>query len=241
MASWQPSVTASLQRCDMPRDPLTAVEHALDHAFADKDLLMEALTHASYAAEHEGVANYQRLEFLGDAVLELVTTDMIFAAMVGAPEGQMTKVRAAVVDEPTLAAVGRAWGLDRAMRVGVGEERSGGRTRDSIVSDVVESVIAAIYLDAGFSEVERMVRRVWQPIVDERIERSDVADARSRLQEELAKDGATVTFAYDRSGPDHATVFTAHARVDDRIIGTGSGGSKKAAAIAAAHDALQRQ
>ena len=95
----------------MAGDALAAVEGALRHDFSDRHLLVEALTHASYAAEHDGVAHYQRLEFLGDAIVELVTTDMIFAAMPDEPEGQMTKVRAAVVDEPTLATVGRAWGL----------------------------------------------------------------------------------------------------------------------------------
>ena len=216
------------------------VEKALGHDFSDRHLLVEALTHASYAAEHAGVDHYQRLEFLGDAIVELVTTDMIFAAMADEPEGQMTKVRAAVVDEPTLATVGRAWGLDVAMRMGVGEDRSGGRNRDSILSDVVESVIAAVYLDAGFGTADRLIRDVWGPIIDERIARTDVADARSRLQEQLAAHGQTVSFAYERSGPDHAAVFTARAIVDDTVIGSGIGGSKKAAAIAAASDALER-
>ena len=224
----------------MAGDDLAAVEGALGHPFADKRLLVEALTHASYAAEHDGVDHYQRLEFLGDAIVELVTTDMIFVAMVDEPEGQMTKVRAAVVDEPTLAAVGRTWGLDIAMRMGVGEERSGGRNRDSILSDVVESVIAAVYLDAGFPVADRLIRGVWGPIVDERIARTDVADARSRLQEQLAAHGQTVSFTYERSGPDHAAVYTARAIVTDTVVGSGTGGSKKAAAIAAASDALER-
>jgi len=224
----------------MAGDALAAVEGALGHDFSDRHLLVEALTHASYAAEHDGVAHYQRLEFLGDAIVELVTTDMIFAVMPDEPEGQMTKVRAAVVDEPTLATVGRAWGLDVAMRMGVGEERSGGRDRDSILSDVVESVIAAVYLDAGFSTTERLIRAVWGPIIDERIARTDVADARSRLQEQLATLGQTVSFTHERSGPDHAAVFTARAIVGGTVIGSGTGGSKKAAAIAAARDALER-
>jgi ribonuclease III len=216
------------------------IEAALGHDFSDPDLLREALTHSSFAAENPGFASYERLEFLGDAVLELVTTTMIFDAMDGEPEGVMTKVRASIVDEATLANVARAWHLGAGLRLGVGEERSGGRGRDSILSDAAEAVIAAVYLDAGFDSVSGVIERVWIDLINDRLDRETVADGRSALQEALAKRGLEVTFAYDRQGPDHASVYTATAIVDGEPIGSGIGGSKKAAAIAAADDALTR-
>ena len=177
-------------------DPIGSVESAVHHTFSDRSLLREALTHSSFAAENDRSPSYERLEFLGDAVLELVTTHMIFEAMEDGAEGEMTKIRASVVDEATLAEVGRSWGVDAAVLLGVGEERSGGRARDSIISDVVESLIAAVYLDAGVSAAEELIRRDWTPIVAERIRQPDVSDPRSRLQEVLARRGETVVFTY---------------------------------------------
>ncbi len=221
--------------------PDDAVEAGVGHRFSDSALLDEALTHSSYAGEHPGASSYERLEFLGDAVLELVTTQVIFDAMPEAPEGTMTRVRAAVVDEATLADVARRWHLGPALRLGIGEERAGGAERDSILSDAAEAVIAAIYLDAGFERAHALIAEVWRPIVAERIDRETVIDSRSELQELLAKRGTQVSFTYHRDGPDHAVVFTASAIVDGDVVGRGTGGSKKAAAIAAARDALQAE
>ena len=220
------------------RPEIGSVETAMGYAFSDTGRVVEALTHSSYAAEHADASSYERLEFLGDAVLELATTDLVFAAMPDQPEGDMTKIRAAVVDEQTLAAIARAWGLDALARLGVGEDRSGGRGRDSILSDLVESLLGAVYLDGGYDEAYEVIRRHWSPLIDERLARPDVSDPRSWLQELLARTGRTVEFTFDRSGPDHATVFTASATVDGAVVGRGTGGSKKAAAIAAASDAL---
>lgn len=221
-------------------ESVTDIEVALGHRFADPVLLETALTHSSYAAENEGVLSYERLEFLGDAVLELVTTSLIFDAMDTSPEGVMTKLRASVVDEPTLADVARMWRLAPGLRLGVGEERSGGRERDSILSDAAEAVIAAVYLDGGFADAAKAITAVWAGLISERLDRDSVADGRSALQEALASHGKHVSFAYVRGGPDHASVFTAEAIVDGETIGVGRGGSKKAAAIAAANDALER-
>ncbi len=216
-----------------------AIDKAIGYRFVEARRAEEALTHASYAAEHADAASYERLEFLGDAVVELITTQMIYEALPGEPEGSMTKVRAAVVDESTLASIAREWGLGDLIRLGVGEERSGGRERDSILSDVCESLIAAVFLDGGFAAAERLVRSTWGSILADRIAQPDVSDARSRLQELLANTGRIVTFRYERSGPDHAAVYRALAVVDGAIVGQGTGGSKKAAAIAAATDALE--
>ena len=219
---------------------IASIEEVLGYRFTDTAGVIEALTHSSYAAEHPEASSYERLEFLGDAVLELATTDLVYAAMPGEPEGEMTKIRASVVDEPTLASIARTWGLDRAALLGVGEDRSGGRDRDSILSDLVEAVLAAVYLDGGFPRAFEVVDRHWSPVIAERLALPDVSDPRSRLQELLARTGRTVDFEFHRDGPDHATVFTASAIVDGAVVGEGSGGSKKAAAIAAASDALAR-
>lgn len=221
-------------------DDIAAVESAVGYRFRDRATVVEALTHSSFAAENDGAVSYERLEFLGDAVLELATTELVFSRMPNQPEGDMTKIRASVVDESTLAGLAADWGLDRVARLGVGEERSGGRARASILSDLVESLLAAVYLDGGYGAALDIVRRHWGPLIDERIARPDVADPRSRLQESLAQTGRTLDFAFERSGPDHAAVFTAVALVEGRVVGEGSGGSKKAAAIAAASDALDR-
>lgn len=216
------------------------IELTLRYVFEDRSLLTTALTHTSFAAENHGVVSYERLEFLGDAILELVTTEMIFRAMPDEPEGVMTKLRAAVVDERTLAEVAGMWALADAIRVGIGEERSGGRLRPSLLSDVVEAVIAAVYLDGGREAADGLVRRVWGPIIDDRRAEPRIIDPRSELQELLAGMRREVIFEYERSGPDHATRFSATALVDGSPIGFGAGGSKKTAAIAAASDALQR-
>jgi len=223
-----------------PPTPLDVVEDAIGFKFTNRRLLIGALTHSSFTAENPGEDSYERLEFLGDAVLELATTELIFTAMEGEPEGPMTKVRASMVDEVTLGEVARAWKLDDAVRLGVGEERSGGRNRSSILGDVVEAVIAAVHLDGGFAEAAKVVDRTWAPIVRERLAAEHVSDSRSMLQETLAKEGRTVHFDFDRSGPDHAVVFAAAAVVDGEVIGTGTGSSKKSAAIDAARDALTR-
>ncbi len=216
---------------------LASFEERLGYSFADPSLLTEALTHTSHAAEHIA-ASYERLEFLGDAVLGLSATTMIFEGYPGASEGEMTKLRAAVVDRRSLAAVGRSIGITRHIRVGKGEERSGGRDRDSIISDVVEAVIGAVYVDGGWEPADRIVRTHWAPIIEQRVSSAGTTDYRSRLQELLAKTRRTVSFVYEQSGPDHEVVFTATALVDGEAIGTGMGPSKKAAAIDAARAAL---
>lgn len=221
-------------------DPIAAVETAIGHDFDDPDLLRTALTHTSFVAEHPDADSYERMEFLGDAVLGVITTDLIYAAMGSVAEGHMTKIRASVVDEGTLALVAAEWDLGPALRLGVGEDRSGGRARSSILSDVVESTIAAVYLDGGFDAAAELVGRVWSVLIEERTSGpEDIIDSRSRLQEILARLGREVSFDFDRSGPDHASVFEARAIVDGEPVGSGTGSSKKAAAIDAARSVLE--
>lgn len=218
--------------------PLAAIEEHLGYAFADPSHLATALTHTSYAGEHPGTESYERYEFLGDSVLGLAITLLIFEAMPDEPEGTMTRVRALLVDEQTLATVARSWDVGAALRLGVGEDRAGGRDRDSILADATEAIVAAIALDGGADRALRVVREVWKPILEDRLASEDHRDARSRLQETLASRGLSIEYTFERGGPDHAAVFTATALVDGKPIGSGEGASKKAAAVAAAADAL---
>lgn len=218
-------------------DALDMVQRAIRYEFSDSALLTTALTHSSYASENEA-DSYERLEFLGDAVLELAITLEIFGALDDASEGRMTRIRATIVDEATLASVARRIGLPAALRLGVGEDRSGGRDRASIQSDVVESVLGAVYLDGGAQASLDVVLRLLGETVADRLASSQVSDSRSMLQEHLARKGQVVSFDYERSGPDHAVVYTATASVDGHVVGTGTGASKKTAAIDAARDAL---
>jgi len=229
------------QPTDLPTgDSLAAIEMALGYSFTNRDLLKHAVTHTSFAAENDDATSYERLEFLGDAVLELSTTDVIFSLLTDEPEGRMTKVRAAVVDVTTLAAVARSVGLAEVIRLGVGEARSGGADRDSILSDTMEAILGAIYMDDGFEAAHAVVKALWAPIIVSRIAAPVVSDGRSRLQELIAQRGGTVSFAYERTGPDHAAVYAATVLVDGEVAGSGSAGSKKAAAIAASDSALRR-
>lgn len=216
---------------------LEQVEAAIGYRFNDPQLMATALTHSSFASEND-VESYERLEFLGDAVLELAITQKIFALLGDATEGEMTRVRAAVVDEATLAAVGREHGLHTSIRLGVGEDRNGGRNRQSIQSDVVEAILGAVYVDGGTESAFGVALHLLGDAISARLAAPSVADPRSSLQESLASDGRSVSFAYERTGPDHAVVYTAVATVEETVVGTGTGPSKKAAAIDAARNAL---
>lgn len=216
---------------------LEDVQGSIGYRFIDPTLLTAALTHSSFASEND-VESYERLEFLGDAVLELAVTERIFGTLGSGSEGQMTRIRASIVDESTLAAVAGRINLSPAIRLGVGEDRNGGRDRASIQSDVVEAILGAVHIDGGSDAAHAVVVHLLGRLIDERLDGGDVLDPRSRLQEKLAQFGRTVQFEYQRSGPDHAVVYAATAIVDDEVIGTGSGASKKSAAIDAAGNAL---
>ena len=218
---------------------LEHVQEAIRYRFIDPQLLVTALTHSSYASENN-VESYERLEFLGDAVLEMATTQRIFEELANASEGRMTRVRAAVVDEATLASVAREAGLTPAIRLGVGEDRNGGRGRSSIQSDVVEAILGAVFLDGGSESAFDVVFHLLGDEITDRLAAPQIADPRSNLQEELARTGRTVSFEFVRSGPDHAVIYTATATVDGEVVSTGSGASKKSAAIEAARVALRQ-
>ena len=222
------------------RDAAEYLEAALDYRIDNDALLVTALTHGSYASEHPGAADYQRLEFLGDAVLEVTVTRYIYEHFPEATEGEMTLIRAGVVAEPALASVAREWGIPGLVRLGRGEETTGGRNKNSILSDVAESLLAAVYLDAGIERVEQIVHRHWAPMIAERAGTPGGRDHKTRLQEVLVADGRDVDYAVTETGPQHARQFTATVRSSGEDLATGTGTSKKRAEQDAAKFALER-
>ncbi|MBT8165935.1 MAG: ribonuclease III [Acidimicrobiia bacterium] len=215
------------------------LEAALGHTFANRELLGAALTHRSYASEDPAAVDYERLEFLGDAVLQLAVTEHLYADYAEMPEGQMAKLRAAVVNEEVLAEVALRLDVGPYLRVGKGEEVTGGREKTSILSDVVEALLGAVYLDAGFDVAAEITLRHVAGEIDQRAHAPGGEDFKTRLQETLAKKGTKPDYRVSDEGPDHDKVFHAEVTVEGRLIGSGSGTSKKAAEQAAAEKALR--
>jgi len=215
------------------------LEAALSYRFSDDTLLAAALTHGSFASENPGSPDYQRLEFLGDAVLEVAVTRYLYEHFPMSTEGEMTLLRAGVVSEPALASVARQWGISELIRLGRGEEATGGRDKDSILSDVVESLLAAVYLDAGVERVEQIVLEYWAPMITERAATPGGRDHKTRLQEILVANGRDVEYDVTETGPQHARQFTATVRSSGDELATGVGTSKKRAEQDAARLALE--
>lgn len=215
------------------------LETALGHDFTDPSILGEALTHSSYASEHPGTGHNERFEFLGDAVLQLAVTEYLFATFPHLPEGQMAKVRAASVSGAELCSVARSLGLGRHLRLGRGEETSGGRDKDSILADAMEAVLAAVYVDAGYPVARSIVLRLWEERVRSKATAPGRRDYKTRLQELLAAGGGQPVYEVVAEGPDHARRFTATVIVDGEVWGEGAGNSKKEAQQQAAQRALE--
>ena len=215
-----------------------AVAAALGHPFADPGLLARALTHRSLTAEEAAEPSNERLEFLGDAVLGLVTADELYSSW-GLSEGEMAKVRAAVVNEASLAGVARRIGLGAAIRLGRGEEATGGREKPSILADAMEAVIGAVYLDGGIEAARRVILAHWRPLIAERAVSPGRRDYKTRLQEVLARQGVVPGYEVEATGPDHARTFRAEVFADGRRLGSGEGSSKKRAQQEAARHALE--
>lgn len=201
----------------------------------DADLLERALTHRSYAYEHGGLPTNERLEFLGDSVLGLVVTDSLYRTFPDLPEGQLAKLRAAVVNARTLAAIGRDLGVGPALRLGRGEETTGGRDKSSILSDTVEALIGAVYVEHGIEIASTIVHRLVDVHVEESASLGAGLDWKTSLQELTAALGLGVPeYIVTEDGPDHAKTFEARVRLSDGVRGFGQGRSKKAAEQAAA-------
>ncbi len=223
------------------RPDLRALEARIGYTFRDKSLITAALTHPSYAAEH-GVEHYQRLEFLGDAVLELAVSRRLYDQEPRRDEGQLTRLRAALVREESLCQAAREFGLGQAVYLSSGEEKSDGRDKPSILADVMEAVIAAVYLDGGIEAAFALVDQALGEHIACIGQEPGTLDAKTRLQELVQKSGAA-TPSYEllgTEGPPHQMVFYARVLLNGREMGRGSGASKRAAQQCAAREALKR-
>ena len=202
--------------------------------------LERAVTHRSYAYENGNLPTNERLEFLGDSVLGLVVTDSLFRGYPDLTEGQLAKLRAAVVQMNALADVARSLNLGAYVRLGRGEEGTGGRDKSSILADTMEAVIGAVYLDLGLAEATALVHRLFDPVVEWSASLGAGLDWKTSLQELTAAEGLGVPeYAVQESGPDHRKFFTAAVRVAGNVLGSGHGRSKKAAEQQAAEAAWQ--
>lgn len=209
------------------------------YTFKDEKLLINALTHKSYANEknRKGVLDNERMEYLGDAVLELVTSDFLYKNYPDMPEGEMTKLRASLVCESALSYDARNINLQDYIYMGVGEENTGGRNRDSVISDAFEALIGAIYLDGGLEEASSFIHCFVLNDIDNK---EKFYDSKTILQERInhTKLGELSYEIVKESGPDHNKVFEAIVKLDEKEIGRGIGQTKKHAEQIAAKDAL---
>lgn len=218
----------------------TALQRALDVQMNDPLLWDLALTHRSWAFEAGGVPDNERLEFLGDAVLQVVITDEIFRRFTDAREGRLAKLRAAMVNTNRLADMARSLNLGAAVKLGRGEEQSGGRDKDSILADTLEAVLGAVYLDLGLPTVRDLILRLFRPLVEELSTQHAALDYKTSLQElAAARLSSLPVYEVSDSGPDHDKVFTAQVMLDGEWLGRGAGRSKKAAEQQAAREAYR--
>ncbi len=227
---------------DHYRENLHELEERLDVTFDDRSLLDRALTHRSYLNEHPDAAldDNERLEFLGDAVLDFLVASSLYHRFPEMDEGELTSLRAALVRSETLAMFARELDLGTHLRLGCGEEESGGRTRTPLLCATFEAVIGALYLDQGLDEAQRLVDRLVPPALNHIRAESLHKDAKSEFQV-WAQAQYNITPRYqvvDSEGPDHAKVFTVQAMVGQEVWGEGRGRSKQVAAQAAAAEAL---
>lgn len=228
----------------MPQNQqLTQLFEKLNYTFKDASLITTALTHSSYANEAKGNVKFnERLEFLGDSVLGLIVSDYLFRTYPELPEGVLTKMRAGVVSEASLAPIARELSLGEYIRLGKGEEITGGRGRASILADAMESVIGAIYLDGGLETAKAFVLRLLTPSIERMASGKGHIDYKTELQELLqSKSNLEITYEIiGDEGPDHNKTFTAQVSHGDNIIGQGKGKSKKEAEQQAAQNAMDK-
>jgi ribonuclease-3 len=219
---------------------LDELQKKLSYRFSDVSLLIAALTHSSYANENKksGTESNERLEFLGDSVLGMTVADLIYKNKPNMPEGQMTRLRAELVCEKSLAGLARALDLGSCLMLGRGEEKGGGRNRPSILADAVEAILAAIYLDGGLAPVVQLISMHITPRAD-RLELENT-DHKTALQEIVqVKAGQTLSYhVTDERGPDHMKSFSVEVRLNGVYLGDGAGKSKKEAEQLAAKSAL---
>lgn len=235
----QPSSKA--RRAPRPRPGLDILEARIGHVFADKTLLSRALTHVSKAGGSGRSGSYQRLEFLGDRVLGLAIADLLYGAFPMADEGDLSRRLAGLVRRETCAAVAAVWDVGPHLALGPGEVQGGGRRNQTILADVCEAILGAVFLDAGYSTAKAIVEAAFSPATDTAAPRG--RDAKSSLQEWAMARGLAIPLyeVVERSGPDHAPRFRIAARVDGIEPGLGDGPSKRLAEQEAARTVLERE
>ena len=220
---------------------INELEAAIGYRFKNISLLQNALTHSSYANErwHNSLKSNERLEFLGDSILGMVVAEYLYKTFPDRPEGELTRMRADMVCERTLATIAARIGLGQHLLLGNGEEQGGGRSRDSILADAVESVIAASFLDGGMGAARAFVEKFV--LVEVPVKKMHNADYKTALQELVQqKKNQVLTYVLTgESGPDHDKVFCVEVLLNDVPIGSGNGSSKKRAEQAAAQSALK--
>ncbi len=229
----------------MSENQFYELESKLGYRFKEQRYLEEALTHRSYRFEHQDKqqVDNERLEFVGDAILGLCAADYLFSMPGQYPEGEMSKIRAAVVCEPTLGDVARSLNLGSYLRLGRGEEKSGGSDKDSNLSNAMEAVFAAVYLDGGFEAAKAVILTILMPFFDLALSGHLLKDYKTSLLElaqalpELPPLEFVIT---GESGPVHDRLFTAEVRLEGQVLGTGEGKSKKQAEQQAAKAALAK-
>ena len=224
----------------MGRRKIKELQERIGYRFQREELLHQALSHSSYVNEHrqEAGGDNERLEFLGDAVLELSSSEFLYLEYPEMPEGDMTKLRASLVCEPTLAMCAREMNLPDYLLLGKGEEHTGGRFRDSIVSDALEALLGAIYLDGGFASAKEFVKK-W--ILTDIEHKKLFYDSKTILQEMAQRDYRDQEVSYvlvGEEGPDHAKQFIAEVRIGGKTLGRGRGSTKKGAEQEAAYRAI---
>jgi ribonuclease-3 len=219
-------------------DPIDAFQRRLGYKFKDPSLLEVSLTHRSFANERELDENYERLEFLGDTVVGLITAEWLYRQHPDLAEGDLSKLKGYVVSEPVLASYAERLGLGEILRLGVGEERSGGRSKRSLLADSVEAVVGAVFLDGGFESA----REVFLPLLQKATgaPEIDLHDAKTELQELVQGEGWPLPEYRHilEEGPDHRKRFHVECWVEGRRAGNGEGGTKKEAEQRAARAAV---
>jgi ribonuclease-3 len=227
----------------IPNHNIDELEKRIGYKFKNPELLLNALTHSSYANENRGrISDNERLEFLGDAVLGLVIADYLYRLFEEHKEGDLTKIRASIVSEEPLSLIARDIGLGQFLLLGKGEANTGGRDRDSVLADAVEAVIGAVYLEAGINQAKELIIGLFSSLMEKSFQGKGFQDYKTNLQEMLQAKGEEeiVYRVIKESGPDHNKEFVVEVLCGRRVKGRGKGKSKKEAEQRAAKEALEK-
>ncbi|NMB95164.1 MAG: ribonuclease III [Clostridiaceae bacterium] len=220
------------------------LEKKINYVFKDKDILILALTHSSYANEnkHNKCASNERLEFLGDAVLNVIISEKIYTQYSNLSEGEMTKSRSTIVCEASLVNCANAIGISQYLLLGKGEELAGGRHRHSILADAFEAIIGAIYIDGGIESARNFIESTMNSLIEDAIKGYSYQDYKTQLQEVVqSKGNDKITYELlEEKGPDHDKTFITQVKINDQVMGIGKGKTKKEAEQHAAFLALEK-